>query len=59
VTVTRDAVTYTADGDVTFRHEGKEVQVRAGEELTFAIDPIEDIPAPRSPRPPRRHSRGE
>ncbi|WP_250038134.1 glycoside hydrolase family 65 protein [Paractinoplanes maris] len=56
VTVKRDAVTYTADGDVTFRHEGKEVQVQAGEELTFAIDPIGDIPAPPSPRPPRRHS---
>ncbi|MCO8270842.1 family 65 glycosyl hydrolase [Actinoplanes sp. TRM 88003] len=56
VTITRDTVSYTADGEVTFRHEGDEVRVRAGEELKFAVDPIDDIPAPPSPRPPRRHS---
>jgi alpha,alpha-trehalose phosphorylase len=56
VTVTRDSVTYTSDGDVTFRHEGGEVELRAGEELKFAIDPLEDLPAPPSPRPPRRHA---
>lgn len=56
VTITRDSVTYEADGDVTFRHEGKEVQVRAGEETTFRVDPVDDIPAPPSPRPPQRHS---
>nr|WP_221378808.1 glycosyl hydrolase family 65 protein [Actinoplanes polyasparticus] len=56
VTVTRDSVTYTTDGDVTFRHEGKEIQLIAGEERTFPVDPMEDIPAPPSPRPPRRHT---
>ncbi|WP_250006062.1 glycoside hydrolase family 65 protein [Actinoplanes sp. M2I2] len=56
VTVTRDRVTYEADGDVTLRHEGKEVRVRAGEQLTFAVDPVDDVPAPPSPRPPRSHA---
>jgi alpha,alpha-trehalose phosphorylase len=56
VTITRDSVTYTADGDITFRHEGKEVQVRAGEQASFTVDPVEDVPAPPSPRPPKRHT---
>ncbi|MGK5678484.1 glycoside hydrolase family 65 protein [Actinoplanes sp. URMC 104] len=57
ITLTRDSVTYAADGDdITFRHEGREVTVRGGEEVTYAVDPIEDVPAPDSPRPPQHHT---
>ena len=57
VTVTSTAVTYAVEGDkVSFRHYGDEVTVRAGEPLTRELDPVEDVPAPFSPRPPRHHT---
>ncbi len=56
VTITRGSVTYASDGDITFRHEGKEIHVRADEQTRFTVDPIGDAPAPPSPRPPKRHT---
>ncbi|GAB7039261.1 MULTISPECIES: glycoside hydrolase family 65 protein [Catenuloplanes] len=53
VTVTPGEVTYTARGDaVTFDHEGTEVTVADGDTATFPLAPVEDRPAPPSPRPP-------
>jgi alpha,alpha-trehalose phosphorylase len=53
VTVTQTDVTYDVrDEAVTFRHNGKELTVDAGSSATFDLDPIEDLPAPPSPRPP-------
>jgi alpha,alpha-trehalose phosphorylase len=55
VTVTPAAVTYEVTGEpLTFRHEDREVKVVPGAPETFPLDPIEDLPAPPAPRPPRR-----
>ncbi|MFF5081165.1 glycoside hydrolase family 65 protein [Actinoplanes sp. NPDC000266] len=54
VVVTRASVTYAArHAPVDFHHQGKEVNLAAGEEKTFPLDPVEDVPAPPTPRPPR------
>ncbi|MET0424790.1 MAG: glycosyl hydrolase family 65 protein, partial [Actinoplanes sp.] len=55
VDITADRVTYQAhDDEVTFEHQGKEVTVAAGESATFDLEPVEDVPAPYTPRPPKR-----
>ena len=55
VTVTPASVTYEATGDeVTFHHYGSPVTLADGEEKTIALEPIENRPAPPSPRPPER-----
>ncbi len=56
VTVTQDAVTYSADGPISFRHEGDKVTLAAGEQAVFTVAPIEDRPAPPTPRPPKTPS---
>ncbi|MEV4348323.1 glycosyl hydrolase family 65 protein [Actinoplanes sp. NPDC049596] len=53
VAVTPDSVTYAArQAPITFRHQGEEVQLAAGQEKSFPLDPVEDLPAPPTPRPP-------
>ncbi|GAB2621077.1 glycosyl hydrolase [Paractinoplanes abujensis] len=53
VTVTSEKVTYqAATGGIEFRHYGAEVTLNAGEEVTFQLEPIDDLPAPPTPRPP-------
>jgi alpha,alpha-trehalose phosphorylase len=53
VTVTRDRVTYEAhDGEVRFRHYGREVRLPAGESVSYEREPVADRPAPPTPRPP-------
>ncbi|MBM2617839.1 glycoside hydrolase family 65 protein [Actinoplanes sp. LDG1-06] len=52
VTVTPGVVTYQADGPISFRHYDSETSLRAGEEATFKLDPVDDLPAPPTPRPP-------
>jgi alpha,alpha-trehalose phosphorylase len=53
VTVTRDSVTYAAHDDlVAFKHCGREVKLPAGESVAFGLEPVTDLPAPPTPRPP-------
>ncbi|GID25987.1 glycoside hydrolase family 65 protein [Paractinoplanes brasiliensis] len=51
VTVTPETVTYQADGPISFQHYGEDVTLNDGE-VSFKLDPIEDLPAPPTPRPP-------
>jgi alpha,alpha-trehalose phosphorylase len=53
VTVTPGSVTYESRGAAaTFRHGGTELTVPDGGSASFDLDPVEDRPAPPSPRPP-------
>ncbi|UQU66439.1 family 65 glycosyl hydrolase [Couchioplanes caeruleus] len=55
VTVTPEQVTYEATGaEVTFHHYGTAVTLAGGETATIPLDPVENRPAPPSPRPPQR-----
>ncbi len=57
VTVTAAAVTYEVRGDaITFRHEDREITVTEGEPVSIDLDPVVDLPAPPTPRPPKRHT---
>ncbi|MGA5305811.1 glycoside hydrolase family 65 protein [Nucisporomicrobium flavum] len=55
VTVTPASVTYENTGDeVTFHHHGSPVTLADGEATTIPLEPVENRPAPPSPRPPAR-----
>ncbi|GAA0456070.1 glycosyl hydrolase [Paractinoplanes deccanensis] len=54
VTIKPDAVTYEAKhAPVDFHHHGDHVRLAAGERVTYPLEPVEDLPAPPTPRPPR------
>ncbi|MEV6595458.1 glycosyl hydrolase family 65 protein [Actinoplanes sp. NPDC051346] len=57
VTVTGAEVTYAVTGaDLAFDHYGSSVTVPVGETVTIPLDPVEELPAPPSPRPPERRT---
>ncbi|XVU23953.1 glycoside hydrolase family 65 protein [Actinoplanes sp. CA-054009] len=55
VVVTEDSVTYEArNAPVDLHHQGRPVHLAAGEKRTFPLAPVEDVPAPPTPRPPHK-----
>jgi alpha,alpha-trehalose phosphorylase len=57
VTITAKSVTYEVRGDaITFRHEDREITVTEEEPASIDLDPVVDLPAPPTPRPPKRHT---